>query len=118
MRLSSEHGLSVAQEIFERRTNILDDLTQDDGRHVSAGMVWNGGTASIGMPVLHVRATLPGQDKAQRIEDATHLARLENGRPWYELRGDGDALGADELCLHLWFPVLQQHLDDLAEVAL
>ena len=108
----------MAQEVFERRTDILDDLTQNNGRHVSAGMVWNGGAASIGMPILHVRTTLPGQDKTQGIQDATHLTGFEDKRPWHELRGDGDTLRADELSVQIWLPVLQKHLDDLVEVAL
>ena len=114
----SGYGLPVAQEVFERRTDILDDLPQDHGRHVSAGMVRNGGAASIGVPILHVRATLPGQDKTQGTEDAAHLTGLEDGRPWHRLRGNGDALRADELRVQIRLPILQQHLDDLAEVTL
>ena len=70
------------------------------------------------MSILHVRTTLPDQDKTQGIQDATHLAGLEDRRPRHELRGDGDTLRADELRVQIWLPVLQQHLDDLAEVAL
>ena len=115
---SSKHGLPVIQEVVERQTDILDDLTQNHGRHVSAGMVRNGGAASIGMPVLHVRATLPGQDKTQGIEDATHLTGLEDRRPRHGLCGNDDTLRADELRVQIWLPVLQQHLDDLTEIAL
>ena len=71
-----------------------------------------------GMPVLHVRAALPGQDKTQGIEDAAHLTGLEDGWPWHELRSDGDTLGADKLRVQIWLSVLQEHFDDLAEVAL
>ncbi len=81
-------------------------------------MIRNGGAASVGMPILHVRATLPSQDKTQGIQYATHLPGLQDRRPRHVLRGDRNTLRADELRVQIRLPVFQQHLDDLAEVAL
>ena len=81
-------------------------------------MVRNCSAASVGMAILHVRATLADHDKAQGVEDATNLAWLENGRSWHELRGDRNTLGADKLGVEIRFAVFQKHLDDLAEIAL
>ena len=81
-------------------------------------MVRNCGAASVGVPILHVRPTLAGQDKTQRAEDSTHLAWFEYWRPRHELRGNRDALSANELGVQIRFAVFQEHFDHLAEIAL
>ena len=48
-------------------------------------MIRNGGTASVGLPILHVRAALPREDKAQSLQDTADLAWLENGGLGHEL---------------------------------
>ena len=81
-------------------------------------MVGDGRAAPIGVPILHVRATLPREDEAEGFQDAADLARLENRRLGHGLRSYGDTLCAHELGLQIWFTVLQKHFDDLPEIAL
>jgi len=70
------------------------------------------------MTILHVRTALSCKGKSQSLQNATDLARLENGRFGHELCSYRDALCANELGLQLRFTVFQEHLDDLPEIAL
>jgi hypothetical protein len=57
-------GSSVAEQILCRHSDVASDLSQQDGGNIPAGVVGNGGTTSIDVPVLHVRASLPYQDES------------------------------------------------------
>lgn len=81
-------------------------------------MIRNGRAASIGVPILHMRATLSREGEAKCLENASDLSRFENRRPGHELRRHDDALRADKLALQLRFAVLQKQFDDLAKIAL
>ena len=81
-------------------------------------MIRDGRAASVGVPILHVRTALPGENEAKRLQNATDLARLENRWLRHWLRSNGDALGADELRFKIRFPVLQKHLNHFPEIAL
>jgi hypothetical protein len=70
------------------------------------------------MAILHVRASLSRQNKAQRFKDTTYLPRLENWGPRHWLSGYHDALGPDELSLENGFSILEKHPDDLSKVTL
>lgn len=70
------------------------------------------------MPMLHVRAALADKNETHGFQHATNLARLENWGLRHGLRRYGNTLGAYELGVQLRFAVLQEHFDNLAEVAL
>ena len=108
----------MAQELFECQADVLDDLAEEHWRNISPRMVWDSRAATVGVPILHVRATLPCEGEAQRLQDTADLARFENGRLGHELCSYGDALSADKLRLQNWFAVLQEHLNDLSEITL
>lgn len=108
----------MVQKLFQRNADVLDDLAQEQGRNIPAGMVRNGRATPVRMAILHLRATLPDQSKTHRLQDAADLARLEDGWLGHGLRGDNDALGADKLGLQRGVAVLKKHLNDLAEVSL
>ena len=108
----------MAQKIFERKADVLDDLAKEHGGNISARMIRNGRAASVGVPILHMRTALPSENEAEGLQDAADLARLENGWPGHGLRSYGDTLCAHELGLQIWFTVLQKHFDDLPEIAL
>ncbi|MEA3210895.1 MAG: hypothetical protein QOE70_3952 [Chthoniobacter sp.] len=70
----------VLQELFERHADVFNDLAQKHRRNISSLMVRNGRPATVRMPILHVRASLPDKRKAQRLENATDLAGFEDRR--------------------------------------
>ena len=109
---------AMAQKLFESQADVLDDLAEEHWRNISPRMVWDSRAATVGVPILHVRATLPCEGEAQRLQDTADLARFENGRLGHELCSYGDALSADKLRLQNWFAVLQEHLNDLSEITL
>ena len=78
-------------------------------------MKWHGRPATVRMPKLSVRASLPDFCKPQLPEKRHDLARLENRRLRRGLRYF-DGLSADELALESGIAFLQQHLDDFLEV--
>ncbi len=108
----------MAQKLFERQADVLDDLAKEYRRHVSPRMVRNSRAAPVAVAILHMRAALPGEGETQGLQDAADLARLENGWLGHQLRSHSDALCADELGLQIWFAVLQKHFDDLSQITL
>ena len=108
----------MTQKLFEREADVLDDLSEQHRGNVSAGMIRNGRAASVGVPILQMRTSLPGENEAKRLQDATDLAWLENRWLRHWLRSYGDALCADELRFKIRLPVLQKHFDDFPEIAL
>ena len=95
--------------------DVRGDLAQERGRDIAAGVEGHRGGAAIGMTELLVRAALPGLAEAVGLEESDDLPRLEDRQAAH---GSGDLDGAhvDELRLERRLAVLEQHLDDLAQV--
>ena len=74
-----------------------------------------GRAATVRMPKLSVRASLPDFRKPQLSQKRHDLARLENRRLRHVLR-HFDGLSADELALESGVAFLKEHLDDFLEV--
>lgn len=58
----------MSEELVYSQINVLDDLSEKDGRDITAGMKGNGCTASIRMPVLHVGPALTHIHKTYRFQ--------------------------------------------------
>lgn len=57
----------MSEELVHSKSDVLDDLSEKDGREVAAGMKGNGGTASVRMPVLHMGSALTHIHEAHRF---------------------------------------------------
>ena len=67
----------MPEELVRSQTDILDNLSEKDGREVATGMKGHGGTASVRMPVLHVGSALTHIHEAHRFQYPDHLAGFE-----------------------------------------
>jgi len=68
--------LSVVNELFSCQADIASYLAQQDRGNVPAGVVWNRGAATVGVPVLQMGASLPHQGEAKNLQYAAHLPWL------------------------------------------
>ena len=59
--------------------------------------------------------TLSNESEAVTFQQALDVPWLQNRDGAHDLR-DLDRVGADELCLEPWFPILQQERHNLAEI--
>ena len=75
----------------------------------------HGRSATVGMPKLSMRASLPHFREPQLTEQRYDLARLENRRLRHELR-HFDGLRPNELTLESGIAFLEEHLDYFLEV--
>jgi hypothetical protein len=80
-------------------------------------MVRNRRPTTVDVPVLHVRTSLPHELKTQNLENATHLARLQNRKLCHGLP-DLDHLSSNEFGLERRIPVFEQHADHLLQIPL
>ena len=78
-------------------------------------MKWYGRPATVGMPKLSVRASLPDFRKPQLPEKRHDLARLQNRRLRHRLRYF-DGLSPDELAFKSRVAFFKKHFDDFLEV--
>jgi len=104
----------MLQELVDRETDILRDLTKQDRRDVASGVDRDGGRAAVGVSELLVRAALAHFDEAEPREDRDDLARLKNRDARHSF--DDDGLRADEFGLELRFAVLEQHRNHFAKI--
>ena len=74
-----------------------------------------GRPATVGMPKLSMRASLPDFREPQLPEKRHDLARLENRRLRYALR-HFDGLSPDELAFESGVAFLKEHFDYFLEV--
>lgn len=86
-------GLTMFQEFPDGEADVLGDLAEQGRGDVAALVHRHGGAPAVGVPVLHMGAALPHDNKPQPLQYAADLARLQD-----ENRAHGQAT------LMVWVP--------------
>lgn len=68
----------MAYELVDRQSDILRDLSQQNGRNVAAAMNRNCCASAVGMSKLFRRAALAEFRKSEVFQNGNDSARLEN----------------------------------------
>lgn len=89
-------SLPVFDEFGDRETDVSCDLSEQDGRNVSALMKGHGCTPAAIVSILLVRATLPDLAEPQLEKDCHDFRRLKNRDIAHE-SSNGDVVNSDEL---------------------
>jgi len=76
---------SIPEELVHCDADVLCNLSQEQRRHIPAGMIGHSRPAAILMAILHVRSPLPHQFEAKRLKNPANFPRLENGRLRHEI---------------------------------
>ena len=110
-------GWLCRQQLFDRKTDVLRDLTKQCRRNIATLMKRNGGSSTVWMPKLSVRTSLADFREPQLSEKRHDLARLEDRRFRHGLC-HFDGLSADERAAEPGVAVFKKHLDHFMEIRL
>lgn len=105
----------MVKELIEGKPNVLCDLTEQDGRNITALMKRHGSASALRISKLLVRPALTDFREAERNKNGYDLARFENGDVPHRL-GDRDVLHANKLGLQVGLTVFEKHGDDFLKV--
>jgi hypothetical protein len=78
---------------------------------------WDGSGATVRVPELLVRATLPDLREAVGLQQSDDFPRSQDGNGAHS-SGDLDSTHIDELGLEIRLAILEEHFDDLSEILL
>jgi hypothetical protein len=71
--------LRTTEELLRSEADVSCDLSEQGRRDVSPGMEWDCRSASIGVTILAVRASLANFREPQGLQKRRHLSGLQDG---------------------------------------
>ena len=72
-------ALLIAQELFDRQSDVVGDLAQQCGRDVPSTVKRHRRTTTVGMTHLLLRAALPNFNESPTLQQLQDFARLRTG---------------------------------------
>jgi hypothetical protein len=105
----------MLQEASDIQSDVLRDLTEEDGREVTPRMIRDGRRPTVRMSELAVRSALLNLCETESLQDADHFLRGQDRQVTHS-SGQDNGLRADELSLRYRIAAFMDQLQDLAEI--
>jgi len=106
----------MAQELRNGQADVSGNLSQQNRRNIPAFVKCHRCAAPIRVAELLVGTPLANLNESNALKQANYFFGFEDGNVPHAILSDLNRLGSDKLSFHRRLTILQQHLQNLAQI--